>query len=289
MTEMPRRDPRALVDLAIEPVDARDYARLLAALAEAPGIVVNYAETGYAALISGPDELTLDRLVRDLRETSGIPVHFGAPAVAYRETILRPASVDVTKRGQGAFARVVLSLEPTRGDRCFVSEASEGALPPDHVAAVESAVAEVFAAGVVAGFPVAGVLATLRDGAWHATDSSANAFRLAALHGLREALTKAGAVLLEPCMSVRVVAPSPAVGAVMADLRSRRGKEIRGERQADEAIVTAVVPLPNLFGYANTLRSITKGHGAVEMTFARDEVVSDDSDDPFAPAAAMRA
>lgn len=289
MIEMPRRNPRALVDLAIEPVDARDYARLLAALREAPDIVVNYAETGHAALVSGPDELTLDRAIRDLRLAIGIPVHVGAPAVAYLETILRPASVDATHKGQGAFARVVLSVEPTRGDRCFACEAPEGALLPEHVAAVESAVAEAFAAGIVAGFPVTGVLATLRDGAWHATDSSPSTFRLAALRGLRDALKKAGAVLLEPCMSVRVVAPPQSADAVMADLRSRRGKEVGAERQAEEAVVSAVVPLPNLFGYANTLRSITKGRGAVVMAFVRDEIVGHDPDEPFAPAAAMRA
>lgn len=289
MIAMPRRNPRALVDLAIEPVDARDYASLLAALAEAPDIVVNYAETGHAVLVAGPDELTLDRAIHDLRLTIGIPVHVGAPAVAYLETILRPTSVDATHKGEGAFARVVLSLEPTRGDRCFACEAPENALHSEHVAAVESAVAEVFAAGIVAGFPVTGVLATLRDGAWHATDSSPNAFRLAALHGLRDALEKAGAVLLEPCMSVRVVAPSQAADAVMADLRSRRGKDVGVERQPDEAVVTAVVPLPNLFGYASTIRSITKGRGAVETAFARDEIVGHDPDDPFAAAAAMRA
>ena len=289
MIEMPRRNPRALVDLAIEPADARDYARLLAALCEAPDIVVNYAETGHAALVSGPDELTLDRAIHDLRLAIGIPVHVGAPAVAYIETILRPSSVDATQKGQGAFARVVLSVEPTRGDRCFACEASESALRPDHVAAVESAVAEVFSAGIVAGFPVTGVLATLRDGASHETVSSPSAFRLAALRGLRHALKRADAVLLEPCMSVRVVAPSQAADAVMADLRSRRGKELGDERQADEAVVTAVVPLPNLFGYANTLRSITKGRGVVEMAYARDEIVGHDPDEPFAPAAAMRA
>jgi elongation factor G len=289
MIAMPRRNPRELVDLAIEPVDPRDYARLLAALRETNDLVVICAETGHAVLVAGPDELTLDRAIHDVRAATGIAMHVGAPAVAYLETALRRASLDYILKTQGEFARLLLSVEPTQGDRCFACEAPEGALLPEHVSAVESAVAEVFSAGIVAGFPVTGVLVTLRDGAWHETASSPDAFRRAALRGLRDALKQSGAVLLEPCMNLRVVAPSQAADAVMADLRSRRGKEVGVERQPDEAVVTAVVPLPNLFGYASTLRSLTKGRGVAEMSFARDEIVGHDPDDPFAPAAAMRA
>jgi elongation factor G len=222
-------------------------------------------ETGQTVL-SGMGELHLEVAVEKLRRELGLDVNIGRPRVSYRETVGRGVSGLVFRHvkqdgGAGQFAHVVLDVEPYEGGFVFRSAVVGGRVPQEYVRAVEAGCRDALAEGPLGGHPVTGLRVTLTDGATHVKDSSDTAFRTAGRLGLREALRACAMVLLEPVVEVTVTVPEDAVGGVLGDLAARRGRVTGSVTRAGSAIVTATVPLSELFGYATRLRSRTQGRG----------------------------
>jgi elongation factor G len=224
-------------------------------------------------------ELHLDIKVDILKRTYKVDANIGAPQVAYREKITRVTTVDHTHKkqtgGSGQFARVKIVAEPLPPGSGFEFENKVfgGAVPKEFVPGVEKGLESVLGSGVLAGFPVVDLKVSLVDGASHDVDSSALAFEIAARAALREALQKGGPVLLEPIMKVEVVTPEDYTGSVIGDLNSRRG-QIQGQDMRGNAnVINAMVPLANMFGYVNTLRSMSQGRATFTMQFDHYEQV----------------
>ncbi|WP_328890890.1 elongation factor G [Streptomyces sp. NBC_00316] len=273
-----------VVSVAVEARRSTDADRLVSALArlveEDPSLVVRTdCETGQTVL-SGMGELHLEVAVEKIRRAHGLDVGTGRPRVAYRETVARGVSGLVYRHvkqdgGAGQFAHVVLDTEPlesapdTSGDNgtgsavdfVFRSTVVGGRVPQEFVRAVEAGCRDALAEGPLGGHPVTGLRVTLTDGATHAKDSSEMAFRTAGRLALREALRAGVMVLLEPVAEVTVTVPDDAVGGVLGDLAARRGRVSGSVARAGTAVITATVPLAELFGYATRLRSRTRGRG----------------------------
>jgi elongation factor G len=289
-----------LVELAIEPLSRADAGRLDGALrvlvAEDAGFAVSQDRETAQIVIKGQSEQHLERIVDRLSRAFGVAIVAGAPQVAYRETPGRRAEIDYTHKkqsgGAGAFARVRLVLEPGApgsGYR-FDSKVVGGSLPEEYITGVEKGLEAARESGVLAGFPVIDFKVTLVDGAWHDVDSSVPAFEIAARAAFKEGLQKAQCTLLEPIMKVEVVTPEDCRGEVIDDLDRRRGL-VRGLAADGTAqVVTAMVPLANLFGYANTLRALTGKRATFSLVFDHYAPVPlpDDGDGPAAPAVALR-
>jgi elongation factor G len=298
MDEMP-----SLLEIAVEvksPGDRERLARALAVLTAADlSLRVATEPRSGQVTIGGTSERHLETTIDILRCAHRFEIEHGAPQVAYRETIRRASTVDYShekqRGGSGEFARVKIVAEPMalQAGSAFVDQSAGGTVPVALIIpGVEAGVRSVLGAGVVAGFPVIGVRATLVDGAFHATDSSVLAFEIAARAALREALQKGGPVLLEPIVKLDVVAPIDCVGSVIADLNSRRGHVIGQDVREGATIIAAQMPIAAMFGYDNTLRSMSGGQASYEMQFSHYAPVpsgDDDDDGPFRPAAAMRA
>ncbi|MFJ4283167.1 elongation factor G [Streptomyces massasporeus] len=263
--------PEPVVSVAVESRRAGDTDRLATALArlteEDPSLVVRTdPETGQTVL-SGMGELHLEVAVEKLRREWGLEANVGRPRVSYRETVGRGVSGLVFRHvkqdgGAGQFAHVVLDVEPhEEGGFEFRSAVVGGRVPQEYVRAVEAGCRDALAEGPLGGHPVTGLRVTLTDGATHVKDSSDTAFRTAGRLGLREALCACAMVLLEPVVEVTVTVPEDAVGGVLGDLAARRGRVTGSVTRAGAAIVTATVPLAELFGYATRLRSRTQGRG----------------------------
>ncbi|GGW48337.1 elongation factor G [Streptomyces caelestis] len=263
--------PEPVVSVAVESRGAGDTDRLASGLArlteEDPSLVVRTdPETGQTVL-SGMGELHLEVAVEKLRRELGLEVNVGRPRVGYRETVARGVSGLVYRHvkqdgGAGQFAHVVLDVEPyEEGGFAFRSAVVGGRVPQEYVRAVEAGCRDALAEGPLGGHPVTGLRVTLTDGATHVKDSSDTAFRTAGRLGLREALRACAMVLLEPVVEVTVTVPEDAVGGVLGDLAARRGRVTGSVTRAGAAIVTATVPLAELFGYATRLRSRTQGRG----------------------------
>ena len=269
-----------VVSVAVETRVGTDTERLAAALArlaeQDPSLVVRTdPETGQTVL-SGMGELHLEVAVEKIRRDTGLVVGVGRPGVSYRETVVRGVSGLVFRHarqdgGQGQFAQVVLDVEPLpdggehqegapTGFR-FRSAVTGGRVPQEYVRAVEAGCRDALADGPLAGHPVTGLRVTLTDGATHPKDSSDLAFRTAGRLALREALRRSGMAVLEPVAEVTVTVPEEALGAVLGDLAARRGRVGGAVLRAGEAVLTAAVPLAELFGYATRLRSRTQGRG----------------------------
>ncbi len=262
-----------VVSVAVEALRGPDTSRLASALArlaeEDPSLVVRTdAETGQTVL-SGMGELHLEVAVERIRRDHGLGVNVGRPRVSYRETVGRGVSGFVYRHvkqdgGAGQFAHVVLDVEPLddpeRGFE-FRSAVVGGRVPQEYVRAVEAGCRDALAEGPLGGHPVTGLRVTLTDGATHVKDSSDTAFRTAGRFGLRDALRACAMVLLEPVAEVAVTVPQDAVGTVLGDLAARRGRVSGSATRAGAAVVTATVPLAELFGYATRLRSRTQGRG----------------------------
>ncbi len=270
--------PEPVIEKAIEPATKGDQEKLSIALQkmakEDPSFHVYTDEDSGQTIISGMGELHLDIKVDILkRPPHNIEVQVGAPQVAYRETITRKAEVDYTHKkqtgGSGQFARVKITIEPNEQGAGYEFESTVvgGNVPKEYIPAVDKGIQSVMGAGVVAGFPVVDVKATLTDGAYHEVDSSAVAFEIAGRSAMREALQKAGAQLLEPIMKVEVTTPEEYVGGIIGDLNSRRGQIMGTEARGNAQIVNAMVPLANMFGYVDTLRSQSQGRANFTMTF----------------------
>ncbi|MCX4803965.1 elongation factor G [Streptomyces sp. NBC_01214] len=260
-----------VVSVAVEARRSSDTGRLSAALArlaeEDPSLVVRSdAESGQTVL-SGMGELHLEVAVEKIRSGHGVEVVVGRPQVSYRETVVRGVSGLVHRHvkqdgGAGQFAHVVLDVEPLE-EPCFEfrSTVVGGRVPQEYARAVEAGCRDALAEGPLGGFPVTGLRVTLTDGATHSKDSSEMAFRAAGRFGLREALRLSTMELLEPLVEVTVTVPEDGVGGVLGDLAARRGRVSGSTTEAGTAVITAAVPLAELFGYASRLRGRTQGRG----------------------------
>ena len=271
--------PEPVIEMAVEPKSKGYQEKMAIALgklaAEDPSFRVSTDQESGQTIIKGMGELHLDIKVDILKRTHKVEVNVGAPQVAYRETITRAVDHDYTHKkqsgGSGQFARIKFTVEPNEAGKGFQFESKiiGGTVPKEFIPGVEKGLESVIGSGPLAGFPVVDVKVTLTDGAYHEVDSSAIAFEIAARQGLREAFQKkeAGAVLLEPIMKVEVVTPEDFTGSVIGDLNSRRG-QIQGQDMRGNAnVVNAMVPLANMFGYVNTLRSFSQGRASFSMSF----------------------
>jgi elongation factor G len=202
-----------------------------------------------------------------------VEANVGQPQVAYRETITQAADIDYTHKkqtgGTGQFARVKMRFEPLRAGTGFEfeNEVVGGNVPREYVPGVQKGVVSAMTNGVVAGFPMVDIKATLIDGKYHEVDSSVLAFEIAARAAFREGVQKARPVLLEPIMKVEVVTPDDYAGGVIGDLNSRRGQVQGTEMRGNATVINAMVPLANMFGYVNTLRSMSQGRAQYTMQF----------------------
>jgi elongation factor G len=266
-----------VISLAIEPKTKTDSEKLGLALqrlaSEDPTLRINTNEETNQTILSGMGELhleiILDRLVREFK----VAVSTGAPQVAYRETITRPAEAEGKyirqSGGRGQYGHVYLKVEPNEDKGVvFLNEIKGGAIPKEYISSIEKGVREAAQGGVVYGYPVLNVTVALYDGSYHEVDSSEMSFQFAGSIGFKEAIKKAKPVLLEPIMEVEDVMPADYLGTVMGDLQSRRGKVTAlGERGTGQRTVAAHVPLSTMFGYATTIRSLTQGRATYTMEF----------------------
>jgi elongation factor G len=269
--------PDPVIEIAIEPKSKADQEKLGVALAklaaEDPSFRVSTDPESGQTILKGMGELHLDIKVDILKRTYKVDANIGAPQVAYREKLTKRAEIDYTHKkqsgGSGQFARVKLVFEPAEpgSGSTFESKVVGGTVPKEYIPGVEKGVNSVMGSGVLAGFPVVDVKTTLVDGAYHDVDSSALAFEIAARAAFREGLQKGGSVLLEPIMKVEVVTPEEHTGFVMGDLLSRRGHVQGQDMRANAAVINAMVPLANMFGYVNQLRSGTQGRANFTMQF----------------------
>ena len=269
--------PAPVIEMAVEPKTKADQEKMGVALAklstEDPSFYVSTDEESGQTIIKGMGELHLDIKVDILRRQHKIEVNVGAPQVAYRETITKATDIDYTHKkqtgGTGQFARVKFIVEPgeENSGMVFESKVVGGNVPKEYLPGVEKGLKSVMTSGNIIGFPMVDVKVTLTDGAYHDVDSSAIAFEIASRAALREAITKAGPVLLEPIMKVEVVSPEDYLGSVIGDLNSRRGQIAGTSARGNAQVVNAMVPLANMFGYVNNLRSMSQGRAAYTMSF----------------------
>jgi elongation factor G len=269
--------PDPVIEIAIEPKSKADQEKLGVALAklaaEDPSFRVSTDQESGQTILKGMGELHLDIKVDILKRTYKVEANIGAPQVAYREKISRQVTKDYTHKkqtgGSGQFARIKIVCEPLPPGSGFIFENKVvgGNVPKEYVPGVEKGLESVLGSGVLAGFPVVDLKVTLIDGAYHDVDSSALAFEIASRAALKEALREAAPILLEPIMKVEVVTPEDYTGPVIGDLNSRRG-QIQGQDMRGNAnVVNAMVPLANMFGYVNTLRSMSQGRATFTMQF----------------------
>ncbi|MET3559882.1 elongation factor G [Bartonella japonica] len=274
--------PEPVIEIAIEPKTKADQEKMGIALsrlaAEDPSFRVKSDEESGQTIIAGMGELHLDIIVDRMRREFKVEANIGQPQVAYRESITKTAEIDYTHKkqsgGAGQFARVKIVFEPHDGDDfIFESKIVGGAVPKEYIPGVQKGIESVMGSGPLAGFPMLGVKATLVDGGYHDVDSSVLAFEIAARAAFRDGAKKAGAQLLEPIMKVEVVTPEDYVGDVIGDLNSRRGQISGTEARGIATVVNAMVPLANMFGYVNTLRSMSQGRAQYTMQFDHYEPV----------------
>ncbi len=269
--------PQPVIEIAVEPKSKADQEKMGVALArlaaEDPSFRVETDFESGQTIMKGMGELHLDILVDRMRREFKVEANIGAPQVAYRETISREAEIDYTHKkqtgGTGQFARVKLIISPTEPGEgySFESKIVGGAVPKEYIPGVEKGIKSVMDSGPLAGFPVIDFKVALVDGAFHDVDSSVLAFEIAARAGMREGLKKAGAKLLEPIMKVEVVTPEEYTGGVIGDLTSRRGMVQGQDSRGNANVINAFVPLANMFGYINNLRSMTSGRANFSMSF----------------------
>src|SRR5580700_9729294 len=269
--------PDPVIEIAIEPKSKADQEKLGVALAklvaEDPSFRVNTDPESGQTIIKGMGELHLDIKVDILRRTYKVDANIGAPQVAYREKISRPATVDYVHKkqtgGHGQFARIKIIAEPNTPGAgfAFENEIVGGSVPREFIAGVEKGLTAMLGSGVLAGFPVVDLKVSLIDGASHDVDSSAMAFEIAGRAAMREALAKGASVLLEPIMKVEVVTPEDYTGSVIGDLNSRRGQILGQDMRGNANVINAMVPLANMFSYVNNLRSMSQGRATFTMQF----------------------
>ncbi len=269
--------PEAVISLAVEPKSKADADKLgfgLARLAEEdPTFRVKTDPESGQTIISGMGELHLEILLNRLTRDFNVESKVGAPQVAYRETITSSVEVDFTFKkqegGNGAFAHIKLSIEPlTRGAGFeFVNGVIGGEVPKEFISSVAKGIESSLGSGPMIGFPVVDFKATLTGGSAHAVDSSDMAFRMAGSMAIKEAIQKASPAILEPIMRVEVVTPESFMGAIIGDLNARRGQILGMDERGNARVVKAHVPLSQMFGYANSMRSLSQGRASYSMSF----------------------
>ncbi|MBM1555881.1 elongation factor G [Sulfitobacter mediterraneus] len=275
--------PDPVIEIAVEPKTKADQEKMGIGLqrlaAEDPSFRVETDLESGQTIMKGMGELHLDILVDRLKREFKVEANIGAPQVAYRETISREAEITYTHKkqsgGSGQFAEVKMILMPTEPGEgySFESRIVGGAVPKEYIPGVEKGIQSVMDSGPLAGFPVIDFKVALIDGKFHDVDSSVLAFEIAARMGMREGMKKAGAKMLEPIMKVEVVTPEEYTGGIIGDLTSRRG-QVQGQDTRGNAIaIDAFVPLANMFGYINTLRSMSSGRANFTMQFDHYEAV----------------
>ncbi|MBN9670971.1 elongation factor G [Roseibium aggregatum] len=275
--------PEPVIEIAVEPKTKGDQEKMGLALnrlaAEDPSFRVKTDEESGQTIIAGMGELHLDIIVDRMKREFKVEANIGAPQVAYRETITKTAEVDYTHKkqsgGSGQFARIKLTIEPAEPNEGYVFESKivGGNVPKEYIPGVTKGIESVMSSGPLAGFPMLDIKAILTDGAYHDVDSSVLAFEIAGRAGFREAIQKAGPKLLEPIMKVEVVTPEDYMGDVIGDLNSRRGQIAGTENRGIVTVITAMVPLANMFGYVNNLRSMSQGRAQYSMVFDHYEQV----------------
>ena len=277
--------PEPVIELSVEPKTKADQEKMGIALnrlsAEDPSFRVSTDHESGQTIIKGMGELHLDIIVDRMRREFKVEANVGAPQVAYREYLAREVDVDYTHKkqsgGSGQFGRIKFTVKP--GERgtgiIFKDEVKGGNIPKEYIPSVEKGMRETAESGSLIGFPIIDFEITLYDGAYHDVDSSALAFEIAGRAGMREAAQKAGIKLLEPIMKVEVVSPEEYLGDVIGDMNSRRGQIQGTDSRGNAQVVESMVPLANMFGYVNQLRSFTQGRANYSMFFNHyDEVPS---------------
>ncbi len=269
--------PEPVIEVAVEPKTKADQEKMGQALArlaaEDPSFRVASDPESGQTVIKGMGELHLEIIVDRMKREFKVEANVGAPQVAYRETISKTYECDYTHKkqtgGSGQFARVKIRFAPNEAGGGFVFENAVvgGTVPKEYVPGVEKGLKSALQTGVLAGFPMVDFKATLYDGAYHDVDSSVLAFEIAARAAFREGIVKAGPKLLEPMMRVEVVTPEDYMGDVIGDLNSRRGQVNGMDSRGNARVITAMVPLANMFGYVNTLRSMSQGRAQYTMHF----------------------
>ncbi len=281
--------PKPVIEVAVEPKTAADQEKMGMALArlsaEDPSLYVcSDQETGQT-ILKGMGELHLEIIVDRMKREFKVDANIGAPQVAYRETITKRMEVDYTHKkqtgGAGQFAKIKMIFEPSEPGQGFVFESKivGGNVPKEYIPGVEKGLEQAKETGVLAGFPVIDFKATLIDGAYHDVDSSVMAFEIAAKSLFREGVPKCGPKLLEPIMKVEVVTPEEYMGDIIGDLNSRRGNISGMERRGNAQVIAATAPLATMFGYVNSLRSMSQGRAQYSMHFSHYEQVPQNAAD----------
>jgi len=274
--------PDPVIEIAVEPKSKNDQEKMSAGLqrlaAEDPSFQVSSDPESGQTIMRGMGELHLDILVDRLKREFKVEANIGAPQVAYRETITREAEIDYTHKkqsgGSGQFARVKMIFRPLEeGGYNFTNSVVGGSVPKEYVPGVEKGLQQAKETGSIAGFPVIDFEVELIDGASHDVDSSVLAFEIAARAAFREAMQKASPKLLEPVMKVEVLTPEEYMGDIIGDLNSRRGNVGGMDQRGNARAIDAMVPLANMFGYINTLRSMSQGRAQYSMQFDHYEQV----------------
>jgi elongation factor G len=275
--------PDPVIEVAVEPKTKADQEKMGVALnrlaREDPSFRVTSDHESGQTIIKGMGELHLEILVDRMKREFKVEANVGAPQVAYREYLKKKVDIDYTHKkqsgGSGQFGRVKFTVEP--GERgsgiIFKDDVKGGNIPKEYIPSVEKGMRETAASGSLIGFPIIDFVISLYDGAYHDVDSSALAFEIAGRAAMREAAQKAGITLLEPIMKVEVVTPEDYLGDVIGDMNSRRGQIQGTDTRGNAQTVEAMVPLANMFGYVNQLRSFTQGRAQYSMHFSHyDEV-----------------
>ena len=275
--------PDPVIEVAVEPKTKGDQEKMGIALsrlvAEDPSLQVATDEETGQTVLKGMGELHLEIIVDRMKREFKVEANVGAPQVAYRETITQPYTVDYTHKkqsgGAGQFARVKIEFSPNEVGAGFEFESKivGGNVPKEYIPGVQKGLEQAMQTGVVAGYPCIDFKASLVDGAYHDVDSSVMAFEIASRAAFREGIAKAGPALLEPVMKVEVVTPEENMGDIIGDLNSRRGQVQGMEPRGNAQVVNAMVPLANMFGYVNNLRSMSQGRAQYTMHFDHYEQV----------------
>jgi elongation factor G len=269
--------PEPVIHIAVEPKTKADQEKMGMALAklaeEDPTFKVRTDEETNQTLIGGMGELHLDIIVDRMKREFNVEANVGTPQVAYRETIKKEASAEgkyiKQSGGRGQYGHCWLKVEPNEEGKGFefIDEVKGGSIPREFIAPIGKGVREAMDKGVIAGYPMVDIKATVYDGSYHEVDSSEAAFKIAGSMAFQEATRKASPILLEPVMKVNVTTPENFMGDVIGDLNSKRGQiEEMGDR-GQVKLITAKVPLSEMFGYATSLRSMTQGRASYSMEF----------------------
>ena len=275
--------PDPVIEIAVEPKTKADQEKMGVALgrlaAEDPSLGLSTDHETGQTILKGMGELHLEIIIDRMKREFKVEANIGAPQVAYREAFGRTVEVDYTHKkqsgGAGQFARVIMTFEPQEAGAGneFESRVVGGSVPREYVPGVQKGFLAQLETGVLAGFPVTDVKAVLTDGGHHDVDSSVLAFEIAARAAVRQAMEKSRPKLLEPIMKVEVVTPEDYMGDIIGDLNSRRGHVQGMDQRSNARVIEAMVPLANMFGYVNTLRSMSQGRAQFHMEFDHYEAV----------------